>query len=95
MKKKYKLKTIKDIADNIPLSRIKDCMKELTSLMMQVKSVEVGAKAFAQIVTGDSNNAKTVFPDEITWVDDNKGEVQTNIIINDKKAFKIKEQMES
>ena len=80
---KYELTTLRDIFEKVPLHKIDECMKELTALMKECKTVEAAMKGFAHVATGDADNASCVWPETVTWVDDGRGEVSANVSIND------------
>lgn len=65
--KKYKLTTIKDIFDNVPVDRLGVLFDEIQVLMEQ-----------CAFIRGGDGVSAVVFPETITWVDDGKGEVTIN-----------------
>jgi len=83
MSEAYELKTIKDVFDKIPLHKIEECMKEITALMLECKTVEAAMKGLAHATTGYADNADAVWPETINWIDDDKGEVKADFSIND------------
>lgn len=68
MTKSYKLKTIKDIFDKVPIDRISHLFVELRELMM-----------ISDIVRS-SEGVEVSFPEEIIWNDDGKGDVVVEVI---------------
>lgn len=66
--KEYKLTTIKDIFDQVPIDRLDTLFAELKQVMEQ-----------CALVRGSSVVNHVVFPESITWVDDGKGEVEVRI----------------
>lgn len=76
--KTYELKTIKDIFDKVPADRIEACLAELAPAMAHQKAI-----AESMIMAGVPAESITVWPEVATWVDDNKGELQTNIMLSD------------
>lgn len=66
--KKYKLTTIKDIFDNVPVDRLGVLFTEIQVLMEQ-----------CDFFKGGDGVSAVVFPETITWVDDGEGEVTINV----------------
>lgn len=65
--KTYKLTTIKDIFDSVPVDRLGVLFDEIRVLMEQ-----------CAFIRGGDGVSAVVFPETITWVDDGKGEVTIN-----------------
>lgn len=80
MAKQYELTTLKDIFEKVPLDRVEVCMKELTQLMLQCKIIQAGIREAA--VGGKEGMAKAFWPEPVTWVDDGKGEITSNVQLN-------------
>lgn len=74
--KKYKLTTIKDIFDQVPVDRLDVLFSELKALMLH-----------CDFVRGLEEVKYTEFPKSITWVDDGKGEVEVRVHTLDKDEF--------
>ena len=83
MTDKYELTTLRDIFEKVPMHKIEECMKELTALMKECKTIEEEMKGFANVTTGDADNVSCIWPEQVTWVDDGKGEVAADVSIND------------
>lgn len=75
---KYEIGTIKDIFDKIPTDKLSIFMEELTVLIYQTKAWTSGEGKFPKI---------------ITWNDDGKGEIITNIIHSGNEIMTIKTQL--
>ena len=75
---KYEIETIKDIFNKIPIDKLQIFMEELTILISQSQIMLPG---------------ECKFPDKITWNDDGKGEIVTNIIHAGNKVMTIKTQL--
>lgn len=78
----YKIRTLKDIFD-LPQDKMERCLAEVTAGMIQAKQLQ---QAIASIF---GNAASTSWPDESTWVDDDKGEIVSNVFINDQPVFSV------
>lgn len=68
MSESYELTTIRDIFDKVPLDRIKDCCRELGTLLAQTRALAdiAGPELFT-----------ISFP--IVWTDDGIGEITTSV----------------
>lgn len=67
----YKLTTIKDIFDKIPMDKIELCLDELKIALLQARVIKAAA---------DTIGERFEYPGEITWVDDEKGEITSNFV---------------
>lgn len=74
MSGRYKLTTIKDIFDQVPVDRIQGCMNELADGMIQ-------AKEFGEAMKLIATEVECEWPEFITWVDDKKGVVKMTPIL--------------
>ena len=72
----YKIKTVKDLFDKIPADKIDQCIDELKKLIVQTQFVRDLSSTMAPSM---GLKGAIEFPDEVTWVDDSKGEVTMNI----------------
>lgn len=87
MPNEYKLKNFQDVIDKVPTDRIRDCMEELTEVLFQTKAVmELTVAVAANLAAKDGKTLPKEIPpgmlrlpEELTWVDDGKGEV-TSVI---------------
>ena len=79
--KKYELRTIKDIFDQVPADRIKDCCIELGQVMAQARYLLQLVEAAAE-APGEPLKADEIFqfPETVTWTDDGKGEIATRMV---------------
>lgn len=92
MSKKYKLsmKTLVDIFEKIPLDRIEIVMEELTQLLVIAKGkaniVNDIAKKVTKEKTGKTKEViyKAKFPEQIEWIDDEKGDCKVVMRLNKK-----------
>ena len=82
MEEKYELTTLRDIFEKVPLHKIEVCLKEITALMVECKTVEAAMKGLAHATTGDSDNAECIWPEPLTWIDDGEGDITAKIIVN-------------
>ena len=94
-KKTYELVTIKDIFEKVPADRIKACMNELSVALTQAKALTDLANVCGEVVTGNKDAVETVCPDKFTWVDDGKGEIETNFHMNNEPAFSLKTNLDT
>ena len=76
----YVLRTIKDISDLVPESRVEDCMKELTVSIIQSQKL----RGLFQTV-----DAPIVFPDNLVWKDDGKGEISIGVKYDNKQICRV------
>ena len=90
MPTEYKLKNFQDIIDTVPTARIRDCMAELTDMLVQTKAtMELHIKVAAALAKADGKTIPTEIPagairlpEFFTWIDDGKGEV-VSVMVND------------
>ncbi len=76
---KYKLRTIKDIFDQVPADRIEECMKELTTLICSSKHMAETVRLVMSDTQGKEIPQLYAFPDEIVWKDDGNGLLEANL----------------
>ena len=76
MSNEYKLKTIKDIFETVPGDKVMSCVKELGQLIIQAKSMDKLMCLAVENITGETPVRAFEFPDYITWIDDDKGEIE-------------------
>jgi hypothetical protein len=93
--KEYKLVTIKDIFDKVPADKIEECLKELAVGMTQAKHLEAAMLEAANTISGESFIKAFDWPETATWIDDGKGEITTNVILDDEEICKVKTKMDS
>lgn len=75
MTQSYELTTIQDIFEKVPTERIQDCCREIGQALAQTKALgELHAALGAQL-------QGIQLP--LTWVDDHKGEISTNVRARD------------
>lgn len=74
MSETYEIKTIQDIFEKVPTGRVKDCMAEITEMILQAKLMLHAHELGAQLLGGEVSFA---FPETLHWVDDGRGEVET------------------
>lgn len=77
----YRLRTIKDIFNKVPLDRIEDCMKELTTLLITSKGMCALVRESFSTAAGVRLPKMHTLPEELVWDDDGKGEVEARIPI--------------
>lgn len=68
----YKIRTLKDIFE-LPLDKMTACLQEVTDGMVQAKLMQEAIRAVA------SDESSVIWPDESTWIDDDKGEITANV----------------
>lgn len=78
--KRYELSTLKDIFEKVPADKIDCCLKELAVMMKQTHAMNeiIGCAMDASVMEKPQN--VLTWPDSVTWIDDDKGIVETNII---------------
>ena len=79
--KEYKIRTLKDIFE-LPLDKMTVCLQEVTEGMIQAKLMHESIRA----VVGE---ASIEWPDETTWIDDDKGEITMNVSHNSQPLFSV------
>ena len=85
----YELRTIKDIFDKVPADRIKTCMEELATLIIQAKAIDGLFWGIAAEIAGKESVGHTAFPDMIVWNDDDKGKLTLNLQVNGEKVMTV------
>lgn len=83
MSKKYEITTVKDIFDNVPVEKIDMCLRELAELMKRAKRMNNVLCITVGLVIGKEPLQAIEWPETITWVDDDKGEIITRYIAPD------------
>jgi len=81
MSKTYKFSTFKELFDTVPANRIEVCLKELVQLIVATKEIE--RKIYDKVKndkTVDLSKPLVIFPEVIEWIDDNKGNIDLNLI---------------
>jgi hypothetical protein len=92
MAEEYNFTTIKDIFLTVPIDKIPACLKELGVLMVQAKGMGAAMCAAAEVMAGERPPMAFEWPEPITWIDDDKGEVQARYMMpgNDSPLFETK-----
>lgn len=78
--KRYELTTIKDIFDTVPVEKMADCLNELGVLMVQAKGMHNAMSVAAELVSGEKPACVFEWPEPVTWIDDDKGEITANYV---------------
>ena len=86
METKYELTTIKDIFDKIPSDKIEACMKELTEAMIQAAIM----RDISNAAVAGMGNVTVEWPVPVTWIDDDKGEVDVTFTLDNEPIFNTK-----
>lgn len=71
----YQFTTIKDIFETVPVDKIPVCLKELGALMVQAKAMDKAMCLAAELETGEKPEKAFDWPEPVTWIDDDAGEV--------------------
>lgn len=82
MHTEYNIRTLRDIFD-LPQDKMDRCLAEVTAGMIQAKQLQ---QAISSISGGI---ASMEWPEESTWIDDDKGEITSNVCINNQPAFSV------
>ena len=80
----YELTTIKDILEKVPVSKIEQCMEELTVLLKQAKTIKNITE-----MAGNGAALDFVCPDTFTWVDDGRGSIELGLSMHGEEVMKI------
>lgn len=80
MSKQYEIATLKDIFDNVPADRIELCMSEIARGMKQAKATYELVAAVAKDSGFDGDIGEVRWPDSVTWIDDDKGEIGARFV---------------
>jgi hypothetical protein len=86
----YELVTIKDIFDKVPADRIELCMKEIAAGMAQAKGVFEVLSSLAKDMGAEEAGTELKWPEKVTWIDDDKGEITMNCVVNDEPVLTVK-----
>lgn len=90
MATEYKLRTIKDIFDNVPPDRIDDCLKELRQILVVASNTAEMIRLCGEGEAGFEHKPffyPFIFPDEIVWIDDGLGKVGASFSVKGEKPF--------
>ncbi len=71
--REYKLVTIADLFEQIPVERIDQCLNELAGMIKYHKQINACLSQLAQA------QVKTFLADGITWTDDDKREIRVTL----------------
>lgn len=80
--KTYRLKTIRDIAEQVPEDRLEVLFAEMLTGMLAAKKLEKSIRVVAEAITGEEVNPEDAllqWPEYYTWTDDGKGRITISI----------------
>lgn len=79
----YELSTFKDIFDNIPSDRVKDCLGEIADIIIQAQNMRNVFLTCAESLGAELDEYTTKsameFPQTFVWTDDGKGDLEFTI----------------
>ena len=75
----YKLRTLRDVFEQVPAAKLATCMREIAEGMEQARSVAELIDATSQ---GLGWSASSFWPEECEWIDDGKEDKTITIIYN-------------
>lgn len=71
----YRLRTIKDIFEQVPEDRIEACMSDITQMLLQAKAIQNLGRVAAEMQGSDPDTAVDM-QEEFVWTDDGDSEVR-------------------
>jgi hypothetical protein len=77
--KTYYLTSLKDVFDLIPEDKIELCLAEIAKGMKQARAMGKILAASARELGFDVDGCAVAWPDTVTWIDDDKGELTMSV----------------
>ena len=90
----YKFRTFQELVDRVPSDRIAECLRECGLAFAQGKAMaELVFHTACSIAKDAGKDAPAMpkrvleVPDELEWIDDGKGQIETTLSFPDNKAI--------
>jgi len=90
----YKFRTFQELVDRVPSDRIAECLREFGLALQQGKAVAELVFLTACSIAKDAGKDAPAMPervievpDELEWIDDGKGQIETTLSLPDDKAI--------